>query len=295
VTGAEAAKKLRAMVALVGDRQSVTVDELVAMLTGDARTQLSAKRAAAGRAGGQRSAIARLEATGSNRPKQPEANPRSKPEANSEAKPKQATPPSSPPLHSPSSPAPEKPKDNNNFQGLVRSPAGAVVVVVGEKTGLQKPESKTPPIARLPRSLSEALELPLMERAQMLWKVRDAAFDAEAFNAHAWPELQELARAFREASGLAHVQAGPWPNAATKRLVELLAVPHLPSTIREAFCALKTSSWWSTPERRRLGLAGISPRVLEGLLTEAAGGGTKRLSPEELDRLFATEATHATA
>jgi hypothetical protein len=206
-----------------------------------------------------------------------------------------ATPPSSPPLHSPSSLTPEKPKDNNNFQGLGRSPAGAVVVVVGEKTELQKPASKTPPIARLPRSLSEALELPLMERAQMLWKVRDAAFDAEAFNAHAWPELQELARAFREASGLAHVQAGPWPNAATKRLVELLAVPHLPSTIREAFRALKTSSWWSTPERRRLGLAGISPRVLEGLLTEAAGGGTKRLSPEELDRLFATEATHATA
>jgi hypothetical protein len=128
----------------------------------------------------------------------------------------------------------------------------------------------TPHAVSHPRSLEDALSLPLLERAQLCAKADSSgdSFRAQAMCPHQWPELQKLAARFREITGLEHVQAGPWPNANTKRLVELLAVPQLPSVIERAFAALEGSSWWEQPEKRRLGLAGISPRVLEGLLTE---------------------------
>lgn len=125
--------------------------------------------------------------------------------------------------------------------------------------------------------------------------MRDSHFDAEPFNPHAWEELQALVDSFRRHSGVSHAKAGPWPHPTTKRLVELLAVPHQPSEIEAAFAALPRFAWWA--EKRHLGLAAISPRVLESLLTEAATGGRQRLSTDELDALFrdSTEVTHATA
>lgn len=302
VTGTEAVRKLRAVMALVRDRESVTDAELATMLgLSDSRSALSSKRAEAGRLGGQRSAEARLEATGSNRPKQT----RSKPEATDEPKPEAnlkqrfgfasagASDLTSLLSSESSSLSQKEPKDNNNFHGLVRSPGGAVVVVVGGKTELKKPEQKTP----RPRNLSEALGLPLLERAAMLWKLRDSSFDAEVFCAHQWDEIQDLAQAFRDATGMKHEKAGPWPDPRTKRLVELLATPHLPSELKAAFAALPRSSWWSNPEKRRYGLAGISPRVLAGVLTEADGPRGGRLSPQEIERLFEepAEEKHATA
>ncbi|HEU4617285.1 MAG TPA: hypothetical protein VFV10_04555 [Gammaproteobacteria bacterium] len=116
------------------------------------------------------------------------------------------------------------------------------------------------------------MRLPLLERAQLAFacEQRGETHLVRAMCPHEWPELQELAEYFRRVTALAHVQAGPWPSAATKRLVEMLAAPHLPSTIRQGFDALPDSSWWEDPTRRRLGLAGVSPRVLEMVLTERA-------------------------
>jgi hypothetical protein len=121
--------------------------------------------------------------------------------------------------------------------------------------------------------IAEALDLPLLERAQLTFSAEQGGdpHRAQATCPHEWPELQDLAEHFRRVTGLEHVQAGPWPNANTKRLVELLAVPHLPSTIKQAFDALPGSTWWEQPDKRRLGLAGLSPRVVEGLLTERVG------------------------
>jgi hypothetical protein len=151
-------------------------------------------------------------------------------------------------------------------------------------------------VTRAPRNLTEAVALPLLERAQLCHRatVKGDAFTAEAMCPHKWDEIQDLAAAFREATGLDHVLAGPWPNPTTKRLVELLATPHLPGTIKQGFKALRTSSWWSKPERQRLGLAGISARVLEGLLTEASGTRQGGLSTDAIERLF-DEPTEAAA
>lgn len=163
------------------------------------------------------------------------------------------------------------------------------------ETGVATP--KPTPVVRRPRNLGEALALPLLDRAAMLWQLRDSSFDAEVFCAGQWPELQALAQAFRDATGMKHEKAGPWPDPRTKRLVELLATPHLPSELKTAFEALPRSSWWSNPDKRRHGLAGISPRVLAGVLTEADEPRAARMSPQEIERLFEEpeEKTHATA
>lgn len=140
-------------------------------------------------------------------------------------------------------------------------------------------------VVLVPRNLEDSLRIGLSERAQACFAAdqRGDSFRAQAMCPHDWPELQELAEHFRAATGLEHVQAGPWPNATTKRLVELLAV-HPPATIRGAFDALPESSWWEDPAKRRLGLAGISPRVLEGLLTERGEQRLKRSTRELVRR-----------
>jgi hypothetical protein len=100
----------------------------------------------------------------------------------------------------------------------------------------------------------------------------DASADAETIRGlrpHERLEYRVAVDQFRESTGFEHVVLGAWPDPNVKRLTELFARPVTPEQFAEACEFLPRSTWWKDPHHRTLGLAGLSPRVVERVLSEA--------------------------
>lgn len=227
MTGAEAARKLKGVIAFVKDRETVTPEELrdfLELAVGLRRTpsELSAKRAEAGRRGGLRSAEARAEANGSANPKHPpkqEAKQTTKQNpVLLEANVSKTPPVSSPPLHSPSSLPPEIPKE---------------ITVISEGPDRSRAHEASAEITTnisVPKNLTEALGESPSYRASL---VMSDPMLADLLRAHQWPDIVELLTAWHVDHGGSGVpKIGiPSRDSGVRAMLELVGMGYMKSDL----------------------------------------------------------------
>lgn len=263
MNGSHVARCLRSLASTIGGREDVAPKELteLMLLAVYGVPTRSMKLAAAGRKGGQRSALVRLEAQGSAQPKpRPEASrpARSHPEANPEADPEATTEARASGFD-----------EASGFgfgvaSGVSAEPRPPLVLPSDPDPEDEKEESKRARSARddrRPTCLSEALELGSMPRAELVLAMaeKDPQWVRECMQPTAWPEVQRAAAAYAKATGRAgDAKLGDYArDKGTQAVVQLLAL-YLPSMVYAGIPRVVAGEWFQSGKR---GLSSITPEV----------------------------------
>lgn len=216
---------------------------------------LRSKRAEAGRLGGLRSSEARRSKFGS-------AQPRSKPEAKA---------PEAPARTRDARPAGGCAPGSARVAGAPGSDSDSgsdlLDIVAASPDLLGEAKQR-----RRPSNLSEALAIPIRERAELL--ERDPLL-ADLVQAQLWPEVQAIA------SALGAPKLGAYGrDSGVRAVVELYAAGFEQTELETAANALPSHDWW---RRERRGLSSLSPEVVRRALAthDERPSGPRLLTPAE--------------
>jgi len=257
LNGAHVARCLRSLASTIGGREDIAPKELteIMLLAVYGVPTRSMKLAAAGRKGGQRSALVRLEAQGSAQPK-PRLEASKPSRSHAEAKPEAR-----------SKPKPEASSKPEALASVVASGVSAEPrspLVLPSDPEDEKEESKRARSARddrRPTCLSEALELGSMPRAELVIAMaeKDPQWVRECMQPTAWPEVQRAAAAYAKATGRAgDAKLGDYArDKGTQAVVQLLAL-YLPSMVYAGIPRVVAGEWFQSGKR---GLSSITPEV----------------------------------
>ncbi len=226
------------------------------------RRELSEKRAAAGRAGGRRSAEVRTEVHGTARPsKQTGDGPKQVASEPTEANSKQT------PRSKPSKPeAPSGARASASAPTALEYPTDTLLpedLSGCASEGQQQRHSKQTRAA----NRAEAMRLPVQVRAA---QVLENPHDGDYLEPNRWPEVEAIASALAEASGLGKPRLSAYGrDAGVRAVVALLADGYEAGELVRVARSLPRSEFWRAGKH---GLASLTPEVVRRALAEPASG-----------------------
>lgn len=226
-------------------------------------------KAAAGRAGGKRSAEARRASFGTAQPKRPEARASKQPEADVEAEPEAYA---SKQTKQPRSPLPPPDPNRSATADLSRSrssggssesrseaddarPGAASADAPGPDCGRATRHNARPPGPR-PLSLEQALALPVNDRAK--WLIHDPMLWSYT-EPHQWPELREVAETLARAAGQRPPRLAAQRDRGVETLVGHYASDFPQDELLRAAAIVGACDWW---QEGRKGLSSFTAEVI---------------------------------
>lgn len=232
------------------------------------RKDLSEKRAAAGRAGGRRSAEVRTEVHGTAQPsKQPEDAPKQLASGDAEANSKQTSrsKPSNPeaPSGARASASASASAGSYSAMPLPKELSGSAHDAQQQQPSKQKVESV--PKQKRAANRAEALQLPAQVRSA---QVLENPHEGDYLEPNRWPEVEAIACALAEASGLGKPRLSAYGrDAGVRAVVALLADGYEPGELVRVAQRLPRSEFW---RKGKHGLASLTPEVVRRALAEPA-------------------------
>jgi hypothetical protein len=183
-------------------------------------------------------------------------------------------PPSSPPLHSPS--------DSQPLPDLVAASAASLVSDPSQNLSGSKDLNRRERDwkAQPPRTLDDAREMPIQERAQHIQQRPD---QAQWLQPEQWPEVRLAIAAYRSVIGKPRLAVGTYgSDSGVRRLVELYAAGLTPDEVCGGIPLVVASPWWSRDGVTR-DLSSLSVAVLRRELDVPRVGATARGILEQLE------------